>query len=199
MMLGELTLVEAPTLQPITLQEAKDHLHVESDWQDSFIDSAIAAASEWAELYTSRAFIRQTWELTLDCFPEEIKIPMAPILEVSSIYYVDTDGIETLLDPSLYDTALKGYPPRIVPSYGNSWPSTRAQPEAVAVTFIAGYSPDGSPEDLRANVPESIKNAIKLLVADLFENRDGAIVGKPFSSNPTALRLLNAYRPRWHW
>lgn len=194
-----LTLVTAPTVDPVTVAEAKTHLHVEHTWQDDLITSCISAATQWAELFTSRAFVRQVWEMTFDGFPDEIRIPRAPLISIDSIYYVDSDGMTTLLPSSEYQASLRGFPSRIVPAYGGSWPATRTQPEAVIVQFTAGYPPGGSPEDLRENIPESIKSAIKLVTADLFQNRDGAVVGSPWFENPTVIRLLGPHRYRCNW
>jgi len=49
------------------------------------------------------------------------------------------------------------------------------------VDFVAGYE-DG--------IPETVRAAIKLLVAHLFENRDPYVVGATVSEVPFTLRAL---------
>lgn len=46
-------------------------------------------------------------------------------------------------------------------------------------------------------VPESIKQAARLLVGDSYALREGSITGTIFTANPAVLRLLNAYRVTW--
>lgn len=96
-----------------------------------------------------------------------IRVPKPPCQSVSSITYVDASGVTQTLSTSLWllDTAQQQA--RITPSYGNIWPILRQQLAAVAVTFVAGYSADGT------SVPAAFKLAIFTHVAGAFYNREG--------------------------
>jgi len=56
---------------------------------------------------------------------------------------------------------------------------------------------DGGDPPVPVPVPESIKQAARLLVGDSYAIREGAITGTIHSDNPAVLRLLNAYRVGW--
>lgn len=199
-----LRLLTAPDVEPISPAEAKLHLRVTQDTELSLIDTQISAAREWGETYTGRAFILQEWQLRLCGFPcGALEIPKPPLVEVSSIAYVDTDGDTQTLSPSRYQvvgaydvtadtpeiappTCQKGF---IVPAYGETWPSTRDQPDAVTVTFQCGY---GATSDA---VPSAIKAALKVKIADLFNiGRESQIAGTIVTETKALDSLLYGFK-----
>jgi len=160
-----LKLITAPAEEPISIAEAKGHLRETSTGQDALIQGLIIAAREYAETYTRRRFITQTWELLRDCFPAfGIEMPNAPLLSVVSITYLDTAGQAQVLDQSAYLVDIKTVPGRISPAYGEVWPPTIAQMNAVTIQFTAGYG-------AAAAVPQGIKAALQILI-QYFEQRD---------------------------
>lgn len=44
------------------------------------------------------------------------------------------------------------------------------------------------------DVPKSVIAAVLLTIGDLYENREGAILGTIYTANPTVRNLLNPYR-----
>lgn len=80
-----LKLKTAPTVEPITLEEAKLDLRIDSGDDNTLIASLIATARELAERETKRAFITQTWQMYLDQAPAIIEIPKPPLQSVVSI------------------------------------------------------------------------------------------------------------------
>jgi len=64
-----LKLVTPPAVEPVTLDEAKAHLRLDSNEDDTYVSALIAAARERVELFLRRALITQTFEFTLDGFP----------------------------------------------------------------------------------------------------------------------------------
>lgn len=172
-----LSLYVAPVSEPVSLSEAKVHLRVSADQtdEDSLISALIKAAREYAESFTGRAIRTQTWDLKLDAFPcDEIVLPYPPVTSVTSITYVDTAGSTQTWDSSLYQTSLPSGPDagkaRIWPAYGQYFPQTRCQMDAVTVRFVAGYATVSA-------VPESIKAAVKLLIGHWYMNREHVAVG----------------------
>lgn len=143
-----LTLIVAPTAEPVTLADVKLHLRVGSDVtaEDDLIAGLIVAARDYAETFTHRAIPQQTWDEKLPGFPCDggpIWLPKAPGISVTSITYIAQDGTSTVWSSALYTAVLpsgpkasKGY---IVPAYGQVYPSTRDVPNAVIVRFVAGY------------------------------------------------------------
>jgi uncharacterized phiE125 gp8 family phage protein len=177
-----LTLVTAPTQDPIDVTAAMWHLHADTD---EGIRDLINAATVHAERFLGRALITQTWDLMLDGFPcGEILVPKAPLQSVTSIQYVDTNGATQTLSASDYQVSIdQNGPGRIRPAYGKTWPSARCQMDAVTIRFVAGYGAN------YAKVPYSIRQGMLLLIADWYENR------LPAGSNTATFEaLLSPYR-----
>lgn len=154
---------------------------------DPEISSLIKAARIYCETVTGRAFITRTLVYKLDAFPScesEIRLPRPNLLSVASVQYIDTNGDTQTFSSSDYSVDTASLPGRIILGYGESWPSTRSQPNAVTITYTAGYGP------ARSDVPETIKAAIKLKLADLYENREASIVGTSHTANPALEALL---------
>ena len=185
-----LSLVTAPTVEPLHLDEVKNHLKVDADLtaDDALIQGLIVAAREWAERYTRRALITQTWDLVLDGFPAVIWVSKAPLQSITSITYTDSDGDSQTLSSSLYTvetpagpTAQKG---RIVPAYNEVWPTVRSHINVVTVRFVAGYG------DTWNDVPQSIRQAMLLVIGEVYERREQAIVGTIINKVPMAAEVL---------
>lgn len=181
-----LKLITPPEKQPLTLDEARAHLRVDHDEEDTYIQSQIAAATNDCQDFAGRQFITATYILQLDCFPRSgiIHVPMPPLQSVESIEYVDTSGTTQVLDPSRYRVDSISEPARITPAYGTVWPSTLGVTGAVTVEFIAGYGDD---ED---DVPEWARSAIRLTLGNLFENREAVIVGVNATEMPQSAEHL---------
>lgn len=197
-----LQLKTAPEEEPVSLAEMKNHLRVDSDItiDDTLISSLITAAREYVESLTARAVITQEWLMHLNQFPAQdyIVLPFGCLQSVTSIKTKDKDGVETTLTAAtqyLVDTS-DDTAGRVVLPYSVSWPSLiSVYPyNPITIDFTCGYDPDG---DLAQPVPESIKAAIKLLVGDMYENRESQVIGMGTISiieNKTAVNLLTPYR-----
>lgn len=170
----------APAVEPVTLAEAKDQLRVCHNADDTRITNLIVAARQQAEMVSRRQFITATWELKLDDFPlgeDYIKLPYPPLQSVTSIAYIDADGVSQTLASSVYDVDTHREPGRITLAYNQSWPTIRDQENAVTVTFKAGYG------DAAGDVPDAVKEAIKLYIEDLYD-------GRSMEDDDNALALL---------
>lgn len=164
-----LRLYTAPATEPLTASEAKAHLRVEHSTDDTLITALIVAARQHAEDFTGRALITQTWELYLDAFPDcdddVLYVPLPRLVSVTSISYVDTDGVTQTWNSTNYLVDAKSEPARITPAYGVSWPTTRGQVNAVTMRFVAGYG-------AAVDVPQTIKQAMLLIIGHLYEHRE---------------------------
>ena len=200
---GHLIQVAAPVAEPITLAEAKAHLKVTHSSQDDYIGALITAAREQIagiNGWLGRCLVEETFDLKLDFFPACIAIPVAPLRSVTSITYLDSEGDSQTLAPSLYQVSGIGASMggAIQPAYEQGWPTTRDEPEAVTVRFAAGYPSDGlSPEDLAANVPAPVKEALKLLVKQAFDDKDAEDPAGAMQIDKAVERLLAPYRTNW--
>lgn len=186
-----LSLVTAPASEPVTLTEAKLHVRQDGTADDTPITSLITAAREHCENETRRAFITQTWKLTLDGFPDSgvIRIPRPNLLTVTGITYVDDDGVTQTLAANQYTVITDTLPGEIHEAYDVDWPTTRAVPNAVAVTFTCGYGATA------ASVPGPIKSAMLLAIGHWYTNRESVVTGTIATELPMAVdSLLGPYR-----
>lgn len=156
--------ITPPAEEPITLAEAKLHLRVDHADEDALIEALIAVAREKAEHLTGRALVTQTLEWISDVFPDCIRLWKTPLQSVTSIKYLDAAGNHQTLSESAYWVDSDGAPARIVAVDGQSWPETSTQPNAVRVRYVAGYG-------AAADVPESIKQWMKLTIGVLYDRR----------------------------
>lgn len=162
----DLTLVTAPPVEPISLQEAKDHLRVDTTDEDALIDALIMAARQHTEKYLARALITQTWDWNLPCFPREFEVPYPPLQSVTSIKYYDGDNVQQTLSSSVYEVNTASTGGLIREAIGQTWPAHYTRYDAITVRFVAGYG-DGV-----GDVPWPIKAAMLLFVAHLWCNRE---------------------------
>jgi uncharacterized phiE125 gp8 family phage protein len=160
-----LIVVSGPAIEPVTLRQAKDHLRVDSEIEDGTISALISAARSWCEAYTGRAFIDTTYDWSIDTFAGVLVVPRSPLRSVESITYIDDGGVAQILDPSSYRADTYSGPARITLAYQQAWPSVLPVAGAVTVRFVAGYGPG---ED---DVPAHVRQAVLMLTAELFENR----------------------------
>lgn len=183
-----LKLITPPTTLAVSLAEAKLHLRVDGSDDDTLITACIIAATEYAEQATGRAIMPQTWEHTLYNFPVAFQLTRIPVASVTSIKYYDQDGVQQTLGTARYtlNNADDFGPAYVLPVYGDTWPATRCQTNAVAVRYLAGW-PDA------ASVPDSIKAWIKLQVGAMYENREAEGAVQTYTLG-FADRLLDRYK-----
>ncbi len=180
-----------PTSEPVTLAEAKLYTRVDTDVDDTLIESFIVAARHQAENHLRRQLMTATYELILDSFPgsDTIKLPMAPLISVTSVAYLDTVGDnQTLTVTDDYIVDIKSEPGRIFLPDGATWPSTENRPSTVVITYVAGYAS-------AALVPEPIKTWIMMAVSSMYDNRAQFAVGTIVSPMPRSFLtgLLDPY------
>ena len=165
-MAGLIRTVE-PVAEAITTAEAKAFSRIDTAADDTLVGTLITACRQYIEPILNRTFVTTTWELTLDGFPRgltPICLPQPPLVSVGSIVYVDTAGASQTWNSSLYDTDIKTLVGRVAPSFGESYPATRAEQNAVVILFDAG---DGN----QAAQREDVKLLLKQLVAETYEKR----------------------------
>lgn len=217
-----LYLVEGPTAAVMTVAEAKLHLHEDAADQNDLIEALIKAVIshlDGRDGVLQRALVAQTWDLKLAEFPFPgcrgawrwssyhysidprddycIWIPLPPLISVTSIKYIDANGVEQTFDAASYHVvgANGGQPARIQCRKGVSWPVIlRTWPEPVTVRFVAGYV-DTSDSPPTGEVPAAIIAAMKLTLGHLYANRESVIVGQTAVVVPQSAEwLLEPFR-----
>ncbi|MER9883103.1 hypothetical protein [Mesorhizobium sp. M0118] len=154
----------APTAEPVTLVEAKRHVHAEDFTDDdAHLGLLISSARDHVEKYCTTRFATQTVVIKCDCFGDMVRLPEAPVQSVTSITYVDTDGATQTLAASVYETRSDGLESSIKLKYGQSWPAIQ-QNSRITLTAVAGYS----------DAPPAVKHAILLFLAGGYEMRENS-------------------------
>jgi uncharacterized phiE125 gp8 family phage protein len=167
------TLITPPTLEPITLAEAKAQARITDTQSDSVIAGYIRMARDAAEQQLSRGLLTQTWRLDLCAWAETIWLPMAaPLQSVTSVKYYDNLGAQQTLATTVYDVDTIARPGRIVRAADQSWPGLQGDRVAglIQITYVVGWSTP-------ALVPARIKQGLVMYVAALEMDRDGSGTG----------------------
>ena len=168
-----LSLVTDVTSEPVSVDDQKVHLRLDSDADDAYVARCIKAARQWIEGQTKRAIMPQTWDYSIDFgWPHRygfhrIDYPLNPVAVesspiVDSVTYVDDDGNSQTLAVSQYTVVARTNNSYLVPAFDVTWPTVRNVPNAITVRFVAGYS----------TVPEDLNRAVMILAGYYYEIRE---------------------------
>ncbi len=182
----------APTIEPVRLEEAKWHLRVDNDDSNYLIENLIKASREHIETVLNRALMTQTWVMYLEDWPSDsdyIELPYPPLQSVTSVVYTDyNESATTWTAATYYHVDTHSEPGRIVLRYGQDWPTATLSPNnPICITYVCGYTLSNIDD-----IPQSIKQAILIDVADMYENRE-TLTEKNITSIPAIMRLLAPY------
>ncbi len=187
----DLILVTPPALEPLSLQEVKDHLRVDGMEEDSYIEPLIKPAREWAEAFLNRALITQTWDLFLERFPRssrtQIEIPLPALQQIVSVKYQDELDVEQTWSNTLYTVDTNREMGRIIPNVNETYPNTFGHIHDVTIQFVAGYGLN------QQDVPRAIMQGMLLKIGHWFERREESSV-VPLNRIPDGVKdLLTPY------
>lgn len=174
-----LTLVTAPTVEPVTIDEAREHVRLPVDYNnyDNKLESYSVAARQYAEAMTDRKFCTQTWDLFLDRFPRgsgPIYLPFGKC-QSAVVTYTDTAGVTQTWTSSDYVLSVSREPATIRPTIAKTYPTPQNKPDAVKVRFVCGY---GGASD----VPKELKAAMLLMIGHLFAHPETEVIGSTTSA-----------------
>ena len=162
-----LKVVTPPAVEAITLEEAKNYLRVDVTDDDILISDLITAARMFAEAYTWRAILPTTYEYYLESWPVYgvIELPNPPLISVDFVRYTTANNVQFTLDASSYIVDTANEPGRVILKPNYSWPADELLPGLpIVIRFTAGY----------AVVPKPVRQAMLMLVAHWYENREAA-------------------------
>ena len=175
-----LTRQTPPTVEPVTVAEAKNHLRVDTTEDDGYISTLITAAREWCEQYLDRTLVHTQWAMRLHRFPTDsqypIELPRPPVVASGtatavSITYTAESGGTAMLSTAQYRVQRLETPGRVTTIYGGTWPAAMEDNDAVIVRWWAGYGDSGS------SVPAGIRHAMLMLVGHWYEQRSSVLTG----------------------
>lgn len=157
-----LTRVTPPTVEPVTLSEAKAHCRVDATEDDAYLATLIRAAREWVEAYLDRTLVRTQWEVRMDdVFVGAVELPRPPMASGSVSVTVGGTALTENQYSVDYDTA-----PGLVEPVG-----TVPSAEGITIRWWAGYGESGF------EVPAAIRHAMLMLVCHWYDNRSAVVVG----------------------
>jgi uncharacterized phiE125 gp8 family phage protein len=161
-----LTLYTAPTTEPLTLDEVKSYLRIDTSDDDVYLWSLLTTARKFCESFQNRVYITQTWEVSFDNWPcSVIELPKGNLQSITHIKYTDSDNVITTIDSGDYVVSTRGMLGKVAPAYGKSWPSFTPCPlDPIVIRYVCGY---GTADD----VPEQVKQAMYLLISHWYEQR----------------------------
>lgn len=182
-------LLTAPAGEPISLAEAKTFLRVEHNDDDATITSLIAAARLQVEAQTRRALMTQAWRLSRDVWPASGRLPLlpAPVRMLIAARVFGIDGTAQTLAPADFGLDIVSAPAILTFAPGTLPPPGRAA-GGIELDIEAGYGAAG-------DVPEPLRQAIRLLVSHWFERRALIAASGEVASVPASvMSLITPYR-----
>ena len=200
-----MTLVAAPTTEPVSLEEAKAHLRIDTTDEDALISALIHTATARAEQFTGRALVTQTWRQTMDGWPglpdaharigslrarlggiptspHFVNIGRLPLQSVISITTYDDDDNGSIFSSGEYFVDTESLPGRVVLRGGASWPVISRAANGIEIVFIAGYG-------VAEEVPPPLRQGILMLAGHFHEHRE-AVGDSSFRDLPTGVTAL---------
>jgi uncharacterized phiE125 gp8 family phage protein len=182
-------LLTAPAVEPVSLDEARAFLRVEYHDDDEGIAALAAGARIHVEAATRRALITQSWRISLDGWPADGRLEVRPgplqSLSAACVYDLENMAHDIDLQAFVLDLAASAlvFAPWAVPAPG--------RPNAgIALDVVVGYG------DAAIDVPEPLRQAIRLLIAHWYDNRGVVVAGAMTSPvlPQTVAALLAPYR-----
>ncbi len=179
----------------MTLRQTHQHLrlfteygqHPDDDLIDLYIDAATGAAEDYLQRYLAQRSVR----LKRDDFPTEnaegeviIDLPVYPVISVDSISYVDLAGATQTLTGYEVDSERIPARIRIIEP-----PDVKKGLSGLTIDLTVGYGSGTSPASADL-IPSSIKQAVLLMVGQMYEHRENVVVGQGATEVPMAFQYL---------
>jgi uncharacterized phiE125 gp8 family phage protein len=179
-----------PTVEPVTLTEAKAFLRLSGSAEDGLIEGLIRAAREDVERATGLALIDQAWRLAIDCIPRSdiVLLMRHPVREIIAVTAYGTEGEASLVGAGDYQADVVSRPARLL---FIRRPQPMRAMNGLDIDFRAGFGEAGT------DVPDLLRRAILVLAAHWYEFR--ASYGpdeQPVSYPPAYERMIASYRDR---
>ena len=167
---GDSVLVDNPATKVVSVTDIKAQLRIDSSDEDTLLGYYIDAATDMAENYCNRHFITHQYKLY---FNEQVQtasliFPNCTLEETGSnkpINWVDENGAAQSSDKAYIDAFSN---PSLV-YLSSDFPGTTLKDNAANTFYFwfnTGYGTAST------DVPEAIKQAIKLIVADMYYFRE---------------------------
>ena len=167
---GDLVLVNDPSTKVVSVDDIKAQLRIDSNDENDLLGYYIDAATDMAENYCNRHFITHQYKLYFNEKVDKASLifPNCTLEEAGSnkpVNWVDENGAAQSSDKAYIDAFSN---PSLV-YLSSDFPNTTLKDNASNTFYFwfnTGYGTASS------DVPEAIKQAIKLIVADMYYFRE---------------------------
>jgi len=205
-----LSLLSAPGVEPVSEAEALAHARIDSDEELALLHGHLRSARHMVENWTGRALISQGWRWMLDGWPgavsqdwwdgvrdgaitvgkpRYIELPKAPLISVTAVTLFNDADQGTVWSAANYFVDNASAPGRLVLRNAASTPLPQRAANGLQIDFTCGYGP--APGD----VPAPLRQAVLMLMAHYFENREVLQSGDSAPVLPIGVHaLLAPYR-----
>ncbi len=177
-----------PAGDVVSLDDIKRHLPVDHEDDDELLRGFLAAAVGHLDGYSGilgQALVEQTWKQGFCRFSDRMRLPLGPYLKDASVDYFDSDNVAQTLADTVFQVLADARGPFLALKPDQAWPGTCRRPDAVSVTYKAGFG-------TAADVPAPIKQAIRMTVAAWYEHRETVRVGETAVEMPFGATMLIA-------
>jgi len=183
-------LLTGPAAEPLSLEEAKTFLRVEHSDDDEVIRALIAGARMHVEVQARTALMTQRWRMTFDRWPHHgrIAVKPGPLRSLDAVRVYDLQGHPQSVDMQAFvldfGASTLAFMPWVLPV-----PARIAAGIELEVTTDFG--------DAATDVPEPLRQALRLLVAHWYENRglvgatESTVLPAGFAALVTPYRMLS--------
>lgn len=182
------SLTVAPYNEPVTLAQVTAHVRVDSTDDQEYIADLIPVGREFVDSVTGRVSVECTWKVTAASWAalmeescDTAKIYRTPLVSVSSVKYYAPDATSLTTMPTTDYRVITGYEPGMI-QFIEDLPSIHERMDAIQITLVAGYEYD--------TTPAILKHAVKMVVANMYENRVPVITGMTATEMPQSLNTL---------
>jgi uncharacterized phiE125 gp8 family phage protein len=178
-----------------TTSEVKNYLKVDDSTDDALIATMLKAARQAVESRQNISTLTKTIVQKLERFPSSykvatdyenvIKLLVYPVVNVSSITYLDENGVLQTLAQNLYE--VDTYRGIIGEAVDQDFPDTYLSLNDVTITYTAGFGTAAT------DCPSDIRIAVLKLIANMYDNRGDSVYKMPTASDV----MLNRHKYDW--
>lgn len=175
--------------QIVSTTDLKTHLRITFSDDDTYISQLEGAAVRMIEEYTNRFLLPTIVTQFGNTFSDlEILFKSPCDGDIDAVVSYRKDGSWSAIATSDIEYVFDSQPARCYAQPSFSPPGADAVFQAWKILYTTGYK-------TTAAIPEALIQALKIIVGDLYENRQSVIVGKMVSEIPkTSTYLMNPYR-----
>lgn len=206
-------LLEGPAIEPVSLEEMRQHLRIDDEGEHEYMLDIIAEAREEIEQASGLTLIQQKWRLTMDRWSGggeawwdgvrdghigellnggtggEVKLPRYPLASIDTIKTIDEEDVATnIVVSSVFNIDTSQRPGRITLKTGATWPEVNRSSNGIQIDYYAGYGTN------EADVPAPIRRAVRQLAAYLFSHRGDGCDMLDAMRLSGAATVVNRYR-----